>query len=308
VTTGPIDDGSKIYMDGHLVPVTEANVSVFDHAFLYGDGIFETLMVVEGRVFRLQDHLQRLQRSAKAIALHLPVSIEEIREAILLTVSANGWPMSFVKAIVSRGAGQEPVLEHRGLAAQLTIITRPSMPFHADGVARAGLSAAIVGTRKTPFAALDPRIKSLNYLNVITSRIEARNLGADESILLDDLGRVVEASIYNVIAVHENRLTTPRDGCLEGITLDTTLTNATRLGLAVERSDVYPYDLATADEIIFKSTAVGLLPVVSMNGRAVGSGHPGKVYEQLHAAYEGSLRDPLQTTMTELATQAHPAT
>ncbi len=181
------------------------------------------------------------------------------------------------------------------------VVADTSMPFFAEGAGAVGLSAAIVGTRKTPFASLDPRVKSLNYLNVIKSRIEARNLGANESILLDDRGRVVEASIYNIIAVSGNQLMTPREGCLEGITLETTLEVAARLGFTVERGPVYPYDLESADEIIFTSTAVGLLPLLKLNGCPVGSGQPGSVYARLNDAYQQALSDPAQGVSTALA-------
>lgn len=299
--TGARDDGSVIYLDGELVATADAKVSVFDHAFLYGDGVFETFRVVDGRVFRMEPHLDRLERSAAAIALDLPLPRDGIRRAILATIAANPWPMGFVKAIVSRGAGPEPLLEHAGLASRLVVIVRPSMPFFADGAAIRGVTAAIVGTRKTPFAALDPRIKSLNYLNMIRSRIEARGLGANESILLDERGRVVEGSIYNVVAIRGDRLVTPIDGCLEGITLETTLEAAARLGYDVRRADVYPYDLETADEAIFTSTAVGLLPVTRLNGRPIGAGRPGEAFRRLAAAYQEALFDASQGTPASLA-------
>ena len=293
--TGPPDDGSLVYLDGDLVPVAEARVSVYDHAFLYGDGIFETVRVVDGRAFRLRDHLDRLERSAAAIALDLPASREEIADALLRSVAANGLRMSFVKVIVTRGAGSEPLLRHEGLTSAIVILVRPSMPF-LDGEGSVGISAAVVGTRKTPAAALDPRIKSLNYLNVIQSRIEARAMGAEESILLDGQGRVAEGSIYNVIAVHGRRLISPAEGCLEGITLRTVWEAALECGYDAERTTVYPYDLATCDELIFTSTAVGLVPVTSVNGRQVGSGAPGPVFADLRAGYERALTDPAHGT------------
>lgn len=292
----PPDDGFVIHLDGKLVPTRDATVSVFDHAFLYGDGIFETFRVAAGLVFRMDDHLDRLERSAAAIALTLPLPRPEIAAAILETIAANHLPDCFVKAIISRGAGTEPLLEHAGLSSRLVVIVRPSMPFFAEGVATKGLSAAIVGTRKTPAAALDPRIKSLNYLNVIKSRIEARGLGADESILLDDRGRVVEASIYNIIAVHGRDLLTPREGCLQGITLEATLEAATAQGFRVHRTAVYPYDLESADEVLLTSTAVGVVPVTTLNGRAIGAGSPGPTFQALAAVYEQILRDPRQGT------------
>lgn len=298
---GPEADGSFVYMGDRLVPAQDARVSVFDHAFLYGDGVFETYRVVEGRIFRMDDHLARLQRSAAAISLRLPLPLAEIKSAVIQTVEANNWPMSFVKSIITRGAGSEPLLEHTGLESRLVIIVRPSMPFFSSGASEVGLSAAIVGTRKTPAASLDPRIKSLNYLNVIKSRIDARGQGANESIMLDDRGRVVEASIYNIVVVSSRQLRTPSEGCLQGITLDATFEAAEQLGFAVERSHLYPYDLETADEVILTSTAVGLLPLVSLNGHPIGDGIPGPVFSELNDAYQQALRDPAQGVPTALA-------
>lgn len=290
----PRDDDSLVYLDGELVPVSEARVSVYDHAFLYGDGVFETVRVVEGRAFRLPEHLDRLERSAAAISLALPEPRERIAEAILRTVAANGHRMSFVKVILTRGAGSEPLLRHEGLRSTIAILVWPSMPFLDPG--EEGVSAAVVGTRKTPAMSLDPRIKSLNYLNVIQSRIEARSMGADESILLDTQGRVAEGSIYNVIVSHRGRLTSPAEGCLEGITLRTIWEAALERGYAAERTSVYPYDLLNADEVMFASTAVGLIPVTTVNGSPVGCGSPGPVYADLRDAYEGALTDPARGT------------
>jgi branched-chain amino acid aminotransferase len=292
---GPGEDDTVVFLDGELVPTREARVSVFDHGLLYGDGVFETVRVVDGRAFRLEDHLDRLERSASAIALDVPWAREDLQAALLETVAANGRRMCFCKLILTRGAGREPLLKHEGLRPRLLITARDSMPF-VEGDGPATLSAAIVGTRKTPATALDPRIKSLNYLNVIQSRIQARALGAEESILLDDRGRVAEGSIYNVIAVRGDELVSPAEGCLEGITLDTVFQLATELGLRPRRGDVWPYDLHAADEVLFASTAVGVVAVTSIDGRDVGEGVPGSVFEAVERAYAGALADPARGT------------
>lgn len=286
------NDDLLILLDGALVPTQDAKVSVFDHAFLYGDGIFETFRVADGLVFRMEPHLDRLERSAAAIALALPLPRAELRQAILETVAANGLRDCYVKSIVSRGAGSEPLLEHTGLTSRLVVIVRPSMPFFAEGENARGLSTAIVSTRKTPAASLDPRIKSLNYLNVIKSRIEARGMGAQESILLDDRGRVVEAAFYNIVVVNGRDLRTPREGCLHGITLEAVSDIAQEHGFQVHRDNLYPYDLETADEVLFTSTAGGVIPVTAIDGRTVGDGTPGPVFGVLSTAYERALRDP----------------
>lgn len=290
------NDDRPIYLDGELVPTRDAKVSVFDHAFLYGDGIFETFRVADGLVFQMEPHLDRLERSAAAIVLELPLPRAEVRAAILATIAANGLPDCYVKSIVTRGAGPEPLLEHTGLASRLVVIVRPSMPFFAAGTEARGLSAAVVGTRKTPAAALDPRIKSLNYVNVIKSRIEARGMGAQESILLDDRGRVVEAAFYNIIAVAGRDLRTPAEGCLRGITLEAALDAAAERGFRIHRTSLYPYDLETADEVLFTSTAGGVIPVTAINGRAVGGGTPGPVHADLAVAYERALREAANGT------------
>lgn len=287
-------DDLLIHINGTLTPTRDATVHVFDHSFLYGDGLFETYRVADGRVFRMEPHLDRMERSARAIALTLPHGRDRLREIILETIAANGLRECYVKSIVSRGCGDEPLLEHTGLESRLIVIVRPSMPFFTKGMEGRGLSAAIVGVRKTPAAALDPRVKSNNYLNVITSRIAARGMGAQESILLDDRGRVVEASFYNIIAVHGRHLHTPAEGCLEGITLETTLEAAAARDFAIHRSAIYPYDLETADEVLFTSTAGGVIPVTTINGQAIGNGRPGPVFATLAAAYEDALRDPSQ--------------
>jgi branched-chain amino acid aminotransferase len=292
---GPRDDGSVVFLDGELVPTAQARVTAFDHGLLYGDGVFETVRVVDGLAFRLEDHLDRLERSAGAIALDLPWTRAELRDALLETAAANGRPMCFCKLILTRGAGSEPLLKHEGLRPRLLITARASMPF-VEGDGPATLSAAIVGTRKTPAAALDPRIKSLNYLNIIQSRIQARALAAEESIMLDDRGRVAEGSIYNVIAVRGDELVSPAEGCLEGITLDTLFGLAAERGLQPRRGDVWPYDLHTAQEVLFASTAVGVVAVTTIDGRPVGGGAPGPVFEALERAYAGALGDPARGT------------
>ena len=288
-------DDPVIWVGSGLVPAGDATVSVYDHAFLYGDGVFETLRTTAGRIFHLEQHLDRLERSAAATALELPGGREGVRSAVLQTIAANGFADCFVKAIVTRGAGEEPILEHEGLESRLVVIARPSMPFLTPDEEQSGISAAVVGRQKTPMAALDPRIKSLNYLNIILSRIEARGLGARESILLDALGRVTEGSIYNVLVVRGREIVTPAEGCLEGITRDAVFTAARALGYEARLGDVYTPDLQTADEVLFTSTAVGVIAVTAVNGRPVGSGRAGPAWSELSGAYRGALVDPAET-------------
>lgn len=294
-----------VYLDGKTVPADEARISVYDHAVLYGDGIFETFRIVERNVFRLDDHLDRLARSAAGLRLTLPMAGSGIRDALMQTVRESGMSDCFAKLLVTRGAGSAPVLNHQSLTSQLIIIVAPAMPLVAGPSGDAGISAAVVATRKTSPSALDPRIKSLNYLNIIQSRIDASGLGADESILLDDQGRVVEASVYNIIAVRGGRLATPAGGCLEGITLDTVLTAASQEGFTVVHCDLYPHDLAAADEIILTSTAVGVVAVTKLNGMPVAAGQPGPIWQKLSALYGRALR--ADTYLTPIGQHASPS-
>lgn len=290
-----------VYIRGEIVAADEARISVFDHSVLYGDGIFETFRIVDGQIFRMTDHLQRLVRSAAGLQLALPMPVDDIAAALRQTIVRSGLANCFTKLLVTRGSGNAPVLNHQGLASELIIVASPAMPLVATRSAGPAISAATVSTRKTSPAALDPRIKSLNYLNIIQSRIEANGLGADESILLDDQGRVVEASVYNIIVAHGGCLTTPASGCLEGITLDTVIAAAESTGTAVQRRDIYPNDLAVADEIILTSTAVGVIPVTELNGNPVGAGSPGPKWKALADAYELSLRDRSYLTSVDIS-------
>jgi branched-chain amino acid aminotransferase len=268
----------KIYLDGQFVDAAEAKISVFDHGLLYGDGIFEGIRLYEGNVFRLDEHLDRLWWSAKAILLTIPISRREMAEAVCESCRQNGLRDGYIRLVVTRGVGD------LGLAPWLC--PKASVFIIADKIAlyppeyyASGLSIVTVPTRRLGPAALPPMVKSLNYLNNILAKIEARQAGALEAIMLNDAGFVAECTGDNVFMVHQGRLLTPaaQQGALKGITRETIFSIAQALSLPVEEHDLTRYDLWNADECFLTGTGAEVIPVVKLDGREIGDGKPGPV-------------------------------
>jgi branched-chain amino acid aminotransferase len=272
----------KIYLDGQFVDAAEAKISVFDHGLLYGDGIFEGIRLYEGNVFRLDQHLERLWWSAKAILLTIPISRREMVEAVCESCRQNGLRDGYIRLVVTRGVGD------LGLAPWLC--PKPSVFIIADKIAlyppeyyASGLSIVTVPTRRLGPAALPPMVKSLNYLNNILAKIEARQAGALEAIMLNDAGFVAECTGDNVFMVHQGRLLTPaaQQGALKGITRETIFSVAQALSLPVEEHDLTRYDLWNADECFLTGTGAEVIPVVKLDGREIGDGKPGPVTKRV---------------------------
>lgn len=272
----------KIYLDGQFVDAAEAKISVFDHGLLYGDGIFEGIRLYEGNVFRLDQHLERLWWSAKAILLTIPISRREMAEAVCESCRQNGLRNGYIRLVVTRGVGD------LGLAPWLC--PKPSVFIIADKIAlyppeyyASGLSIVTVPTRRLGPAALPPMVKSLNYLNNILAKIEARQAGALEAIMLNDAGFVAECTGDNVFMVHQGRLLTPaaQQGALKGITRETIFSVAQALSLPVEEHDLTRYDLWNADECFLTGTGAEVIPVVKLDGREIGDGKPGPVTKRV---------------------------
>ena len=272
----------KIYLDGQFVDAAEAKISVFDHGLLYGDGIFEGIRLYEGNVFRLDEHLERLWWSAKAILLTIPISRREMAEAVCESCRQNGLRDGYIRLVVTRGIGD------LGLAPWLC--PKPSVFIIADKIAlyppeyyASGLSIVTVPTRRLGPAALPPMVKSLNYLNNILAKIEARQAGALEAIMLNDAGFVAECTGDNVFMVHQGRLLTPaaQQGALKGITRETIFSVAQALSLPVEEHDLTRYDLWNADECFLTGTGAEVIPVVKLDGREIGDGKPGPVTKRV---------------------------
>jgi len=280
----------QVYVDGHFVPAEEAHISVFDHGFLYGDGVFEGIRVYDGNIFRLQQHIQRLYNSAQCILLTIPLSPEEMGAAIVETVSRRGLPNQYVRVVVSRGAGD--------LGLDPRLCRRPSVVIIADTITMypahlytRGLELT-VATPRTPTWALDPRIKSLNYLNNILAKLEAQQAGALEAVMLNGEGYVAECTADNIFFVRQGQLCTPSTaaGALQGVTRDSVLEVAQSLGLPTAEGFFTRYDLYTADECFMTGTGAEIVPVVRIDGRTIGTGQPGPLTAQLRQGFETLCR------------------
>ncbi len=267
-----------VYVDGRFYPKDEAKVSVFDHGFLYGDGVFEGIRAYNGRVFRLQEHLQRLYDSAKAIALEIPVSIDEMREIVLESCRRNDLRDAYIRLVVSRGKG-DLGLDPRKCPRPTVICIADSIALYPADLYTKGMRIMTVPTRRNGVENLNPRIKSLNYLNNILAKIEANNAGYAEVLMLNEQGVVVECTGDNIFLVKGRRLLTPPAwvGILEGITRGAVMEIAREAGLEVREEVFTRLDVWLADECFLTGTAAEAIPVVECDGRKIGAGVPGPV-------------------------------
>lgn len=282
--------GAVAYVSGQYVPADEASVSIFDRGLLYGDGIYETLLARDGRVFRLDRHLERLRTSAIGIKLELPLSLSELRSVVMETVQRNGFPDAYIRIIVTRGAGY-PNLDFRTAASPATVIVivhRSEQPDSVTGsYTRDGIALRVVSIRKTPSVCLSAQVKTLNYLNQVLARMEAVETGAGEGLLLDVNGMVAEGAGDNIFAVQKGRLTSPLPhNILLGITRQAVIELANDIGIPVSETDLTVHELLTADELFLCSTYGGILPVATLNGQQIGTGAPGPITDDLRSRYE----------------------
>lgn len=272
----------KIYMSGKLVPEREAKVSVFDHGLLYGDGVFEGIRSYNGRVFMLKDHIDRLYRSAKAIALEIPMTRAQMAEAVVTTCRANKTMNGYIRLVVTRGPGTLGLNPFNCKRAEVIIIAG-SIQLYPKELYEKGLSIITVGTVRNHPESINPCIKSLNYLNNVLAKIEAINSGVEEAIMLNHKGSVAEATGDNIFLVKNNALVTPpcSDGCLEGITRDVVMKLARKSGYETREATLNRYDLYNADEVFLTGTAAELIPVVDIDRRRIGDGRPGRITREL---------------------------
>ena len=266
----------KIYLDGKYVPSEEAKVSVFDHGLLYGDGVFEGIRVYNGRIFRLDQHLDRLFNSAKAIMLQIPLTREHLVEACCETCRQNKLKDGYIRLVVTRGVGYLGLNPFRCKNPTVFIIA-DRIELYPEEVYRKGLKLITASTQRTNPAAMSPSIKSLNYLNNILAKIEAVNAGTFEAIMLNAQGHVAECTGDNIFIVRGGKLETPpvSAGALVGITRQVVIELAAKRKIAVSEPNLTRYDLATADEVFLTGTAAEIVPVSSIDGRIIGSGRPG---------------------------------
>ena len=276
----------KVYINGKYYDKDDAKVSVFDHGFLYGDGIFEGIRLYNKNVFKLPKHIDRLFRSARAIMLDLPWSKQEIMDAVCDACRVNNLTDGYIRLVVSRGKGALG-LSPRSCSDPQLIIIADQIQLYPEELYQNGLKAITVPTRRNSHAALPPMVKSLNYLNNILAKIEAQNLGYQECLLLNNEGYVAECSGDNVFIVFEGQLITPpvSAGSLGGMTRQTAIELAKKLGIEFVEKPLTRFDIWTADECFLTGTAAKLIPLVELDGRTIGTGKPGEMTNKLIAAF-----------------------
>jgi branched-chain amino acid aminotransferase len=276
----------QIYLNGRIVPEKEAVVSVFDHGLLYGDGVFEGIRAYHGKVFRLEQHVERLYRSAAVIALSIPLSQAEMCRAVVDTCKANNITDGYVRLVVTRGVGGLGLNPYLCKEPQIIIIAG-AIQLYPKELYEKGMDVVTVGTVRNHVEAINPRIKSLNYLNNVLAKIEAINAGVMECIMLNPQGFVAEASGDNVFAIRGKTLVTPPVWCgaLEGITREVVMQLAPSVGLTVKEDVLTRYDLFTADEMFLTGTAAEIISVTKVDRRVIGGGAPGPYTKALLEAF-----------------------
>ena len=265
-----------IYLNGKLVLKEAAHVSVFDHGLLYGDGVFEGIRSYDCLVFRLKEHIDRLYASAQAISLYIPLSKQEMQKAVLDTLKANKLKDAYIRLVVTRGAG-DLGLDPRNCARPTIFIIADKIALYPQELYKKGLTIVTVPTRRNIPEAVNPQIKSLNYLNNILGKIEAINAGVPEAVMLDQGGFVTECTGDNIFMIKNKVVMTPpvSVGILNGITRSAVLGIAPKLGLKICECMMTRFDLFTADEIFLTGTAAEIIPVVKMDSRLISDGRVG---------------------------------
>jgi branched-chain amino acid aminotransferase len=272
----------RIYLNGQLVSKEQAMVSVYDHGLLYGDGVFEGLRIYNRKVFLLQEHVDRLYESAKAIRLVIPISPAEMFKAVEDTVAANGLIDGYVRLVITRGAGALG-LDIRKTSHPQVIIIADTITLYPPEVYEKGMTIITASTIRNHPGALSPRIKSLNYLNNILAKIEGTDQGAPEALMLNHKGDVAECTGDNIFIVKKGVLKTPSPdaGILEGITRNIVLKLARDNGIPTEELTLQRHDVYVADECFLTGSAAEVVPVVKIDGREIGDGQPGPVTKRL---------------------------
>ncbi|KXS50501.1 branched-chain-amino-acid transaminase [Halanaerobium congolense] len=287
----------NIYLNGEIVPEAQAKISVFDHGFLYGDGIFEGIRAYNGRVFMLDQHIKRLYQSAKTIMLDIPLTKKEMEAAILKTIRANELSDAYIRVVVSRGEG-DLGLDPRKCSEPTVVIIASAIQLYPEELYKTGLKLVTVPTRRNGPEMVNPRIKSLNYLNNIMARIEANQQGAPEAIILNTDGYVAECTGDNIFIIEEDTITTPPRyaGILKGTKREIVLAAAAEMGLEVKEELFTRHDLFNADECFLSGTAAEAIPVVEVDGRVIADGSVGEKTKAIIARF----REIAQTTGTEI--------
>ena len=282
----------KIYISGDLVPQEEAKISVFDHGLLYGDGVFEGLRSYNGKVFRLREHVDRLWNSAKAIWLTIPMTRESMCDAIEETVRVNGLNDGYIRALVTRGAGSLGLDPNKCSNPQVIIIA-DAISLYPPELYEQGLEIVTVSVMRTHPAALNPRIKSLNYLNNILAKIEGLQAGCVEALMLNHKGEISECTGDNIFLIRNGVLSTPPidAGILEGVTRQAVIDLAKAANIEVREIALTKHDVYIADECFLTGTAAEVVPVVKVDSRSIGAGKPGPITLNLKKRFHALTRE-----------------
>ncbi len=273
----------KVYLNGRLVDKKDARVSVFDHGFLYGDGVFEGIRAYNCLVFKLKEHIERLFESAHHIMLNIPLSREKMEAAIIRTLKANKLRDAYIRVVVSRGEGDLGLDPRKCAGSETVVIITDKITLYPKELYSRGMSIITVPTVRNIPEALNPQIKSLNYLNNILGKIEAINSGYQEALMLNHLGFVAECTGDNIFIVKDKKLITPPSymGILKGITRDTVMGIARKLKVPVSEEVLTRHQLYVSDECFLTGTAAEIVPVVEIDKRKIGEGKPGPITRKI---------------------------
>ncbi len=286
-----------VYVNGEFVPKSQAKISVFDQGLIFGDGVYDTLAAANGYVFKLDQHLDRLFRSVKAVKIDLQKSKSAVKELVVETIRRNNLRDAYVKIIITRGVGPKPLLGRGDVTTpSLVIFAVPPVSVVAEETLERGAKLLSTTIRRTHPESLDPRVKSLNYLPNVLMRREAIERGADESICFGFDGYVAEGGGENIWIKREETLMTPDHGILEGITRETVFEIAQELGYKAVAANLGKYDMYQAEEIFLCSTAGGIIPVTEVDGRTVGGGKPGPTTMKIRKRYVEMLQRGIHGT------------
>jgi len=286
-----------IYVNGEHYPKSQAKVSVYDHGLLYGDGVFEGIRAYNSVVFKFKEHIDRLYRSARVIMLDIPLTKEEMTNAVLDTLRKNDLHDAYIRLVVTRGVG-DLGLDPRKCPKPTVIIITDVIKLHGSEAKEKGIRAMIVWVKRDPVDATSHEVKSLNYLNSILGKIEANIAGFDEAICLDKNGHISEGVAENLFIVQYGKIITPptSTGALVGVTRGIVMKLAEKFGYKAIEKTITPTDLFTADEAFFTGTAAEIVPIVEVNKRIIGVGKPGPVTRRLMQEFEKIVRDPKEGT------------
>ncbi|MGM8365017.1 branched-chain-amino-acid transaminase [Virgibacillus sp. W0181] len=275
-----------IFLNGQFVNKNDAVISVFDHGFLYGDGVFEGIRVYSGNIFKLDEHIDRLYESAHSIMLDIPYTKEELKQIIVKTVCKNELSSAYIRVVISRGAG-DLGLDPRNCPMPTVLVIAEALAIYSSELYENGLKVASVANRRSRPDVLNPQIKSLNYLNNILVKLASVQADADEALILNDQGYVTEGSADNIFIVKNGKISTPPVylGALEGITRNVIIEVSEELGYELEEKPFTLHDVYVADEVFLTGTAAEVIPVVVVDNRKIGDGKPGDTTKHLLEAF-----------------------